>query len=61
MRWLIAYDWPGNVRGLENAIERSVALGCGPILPVGDLPSNLQYPRISGTPPIAARGQTLPG
>src|ERR1700728_168181 len=43
MRRLIAYDWPGNVRELENAIERAVALGSGPILHVGDLPSNLQY------------------
>jgi DNA-binding NtrC family response regulator len=40
---LIAYDWPGNVRELENAVERAVALGSGPILHVGDLPSNLQY------------------
>jgi len=44
MRRLIAYDWPGNVRELENAIERAVALGSGPIVLVGDLPSNLQYP-----------------
>ena len=40
---LMAYDWPGNVRELENAVERAVALGSGPILQVGDLPSNLQY------------------
>ena len=40
---LTAYDWPGNVRELENAIERAVALSSGPILHVGDLPSNLQY------------------
>ena len=43
MLHLTAYDWPGNVRELENAIERAVALGSGPILHVGDLPSNLQY------------------
>jgi DNA-binding NtrC family response regulator len=43
MARLMAYDWPGNVRELENAIERAVALGSGPILHVGDLPSNLQY------------------
>jgi DNA-binding NtrC family response regulator len=42
MRRLMAYDWPGNVRELENAIERAVALGSGPILHIGDLPSNLQ-------------------
>jgi len=44
MRQLVAYDWPGNVRELENSIERAVALGSGPIVHVGDLPSNLQYP-----------------
>jgi DNA-binding NtrC family response regulator len=43
MRRIMGYDWPGNVRELENAIERAVALGSGPILHVGDLPSNLQY------------------
>jgi two-component system response regulator HydG len=46
MRRIVAYDWPGNIRELENAIERAVALGSGPILHAGDLPSNLQY-----TPP----------
>jgi DNA-binding NtrC family response regulator len=40
---LTAYDWPGNVRELESAIERAMALGSGPILHVGDLPSNLQH------------------
>src|SRR5208282_532864 len=43
MARLLAYDWPGNVRELENAVERAVALGTGPLLHVGDLPSNLQY------------------
>src|ERR1700694_5553992 len=43
MRRLVSYDWPGNVRELENAIERAVALGSGPLLHVGDLPTNLQY------------------
>jgi DNA-binding NtrC family response regulator len=43
MRRIMAYDWPGNIRELENAIERAIALGSGPVLHVGDLPSNLQY------------------
>jgi len=47
---LTAYDWPGNVRELENAIERAVALGSGPILHVGDLPSNLQYGAVERMP-----------
>jgi DNA-binding NtrC family response regulator len=50
MRRLMAYDWPGNVRELENAVERAVALGSGPILHVGDLPSNLQYVSASHLP-----------
>jgi transcriptional regulator with PAS, ATPase and Fis domain len=29
---LMAYDWPGNVRELENFVERSIALGSGPVL-----------------------------
>jgi DNA-binding NtrC family response regulator len=43
MARMMGYDWPGNVRELENAIERAMALGSGPILHVGDLPTNMQY------------------
>jgi two-component system response regulator HydG len=43
MSRLMAYDWPGNIRELENAIERAIALGSGPILHAGDLPTSLQY------------------
>jgi transcriptional regulator of acetoin/glycerol metabolism len=38
----MAYDWPGNVRELENAIEHALALGSGPMIEVGDLPSSVQ-------------------
>jgi len=57
MRRLIAYDWPGNVRELENAIERAVALGSGPIVHVGDLPSNLQY---SASERVPEKDEILP-
>ena len=50
MRRLIAYDWPGNVREVENAIERAVAMGSGPIVHVGDLPSSLHYPSSERAP-----------
>jgi len=50
MRRLIAYDWPGNVRELENAIERAAALGSGPVIHMGDLPSDLQYPTTERVP-----------
>lgn len=42
LRALSQYDWPGNVRELENAIERACALSSGPILHMGDLPTQLQ-------------------
>ncbi len=43
MRWLMAYSWPGNVRQLENAIERAVALSAGRrVVDVNDLPPEVQ-------------------
>jgi len=39
---LMAYDWPGNVRELEGALVRACALSSGPILNLGDLPTQLQ-------------------
>jgi DNA-binding NtrC family response regulator len=42
LRTMIEYDWPGNVRELENAIERACALSSGPVLHMGDLPTQLQ-------------------
>jgi DNA-binding NtrC family response regulator len=43
MRSLMAYQWPGNVRQLENAIERAVALSAGRReIAVSDLPAEVQ-------------------
>jgi len=43
MRRLMSYAWPGNVRQLENAIERAVAFGAGRSqIDVVDLPSEVQ-------------------
>jgi DNA-binding NtrC family response regulator len=43
MRRLMAYHWPGNVRQLENAIERAVAFTAGRSqIGVGDLPTEIQ-------------------
>jgi len=43
MRCLMAYPWPGNVRQLENAIERAVALSGGRSqIETADLTSDIQ-------------------
>ena len=43
MRRLMAYHWPGNVRQLENAIERAVAFSAGrPQIESTDLPPDVQ-------------------
>jgi two-component system response regulator PilR (NtrC family) len=41
---LVAYRFPGNVRELENAIERAVALGRGPEIDVDALPPSITNP-----------------
>jgi two-component system response regulator AtoC len=46
MRRLMAYAWPGNVRQLENAIERAFALSVGRSqIEVRDLPPEVQQAR----------------
>ena len=52
MRALMAYPWPGNVRQLENAIERAVTLGSGrKEIDVVDLPPEIQdVPQPMSTP-----------
>jgi DNA-binding NtrC family response regulator len=48
MRRLMAYHWPGNVRQLENAIERAVAFAAGRAqIDVADLPPEIQGARES--------------
>jgi DNA-binding NtrC family response regulator len=42
LRAMMRHDWPGNVRELENSIERACTLSSGPVLHLGDLPTQLQ-------------------
>ncbi|MBI1345120.1 AAA domain-containing protein [bacterium] len=38
---LLQYDWPGNIRELENVIERAVVLAEGDLITVQDLPPDI--------------------
>jgi DNA-binding NtrC family response regulator len=53
MRRMMAYAWPGNVRQLENAVERAIAVsGSRTQVDVGDLPADLQSTDEAMTRPI---------
>jgi two-component system response regulator AtoC len=48
-RMLVEYAWPGNIRELENTIERIVILAADDVIDVGDLPSEVRIGAISAT------------
>jgi DNA-binding NtrC family response regulator len=56
MAFLMAYDWPGNVRQLENAVYRAIVLSDAPYLQPHD------FPAISGVaaPPEASAAPATP-
>ena len=42
LRVMMEYAWPGNVRELEHAVERACTMCSGPVLELGDFPTQLQ-------------------
>jgi len=56
MDMLLNYDWPGNIRELENAIERAVILITGEYITEKQLPLNItkKYPDLATPPSVAA-------
>jgi DNA-binding NtrC family response regulator len=54
MQMLMEFDWPGNVRQLENAVFRAV------ILCEGDLLQPEDFPQISGLKPLTVANDALP-
>lgn len=59
MELLMQYSWPGNIRELQNLIERAVVLSKGPTLYLDPclLPKTTIFPRATDTPrPLAAGG-----
>ena len=54
---LEAYGWPGNIRELQNVVERACALADGPALRLRDVPEHV---RGRGRPAPAVPGKDLP-
>jgi two-component system NtrC family response regulator len=51
MPHFVNYRWPGNIRELENVIERLVLLCRGDEVTMGDLPANIRHGRAAAEPP----------
>ena len=47
------YHWPGNIRELENVIERAIVLGNGEQIVLEALPAHLAEPRDAATVPVS--------
>jgi DNA-binding NtrC family response regulator len=60
LRTMSEYAWPGNVRELENSIERACALCSGPVLRLGDLPTQLQDFHLHAWRTVAAAAEEKP-
>jgi two-component system, NtrC family, response regulator len=53
---LLDYGWPGNIRELENVMERSVLFADGPLVTVAQLPETLRERVPGAARPVAPLG-----
>jgi transcriptional regulator with PAS, ATPase and Fis domain len=59
MAALCEYSWPGNVRQVENVIERIVVTGRNEIVQLADLSPEIRMPTQTGRPPGRERRRTV--
>ena len=58
---LSEHHWPGNIRELENVVERLVVTARSNVVPVEDLPPEVRAQRQGATHPIKERRRTIAG
>jgi two-component system, NtrC family, response regulator AtoC len=56
LQLLLGYGWPGNIRELENLMERSVLFADGPLIQASALPDSLRERGAHPPIPVAAVG-----
>jgi two-component system response regulator AtoC len=65
LRLLAGHSWPGNIRELENVLERTILFCQHEVIDVGDLPAELRHAGAAGSVAASAAtgtssGQTVP-
>jgi DNA-binding NtrC family response regulator len=54
LKLIYEYDWPGNIRELENTIERCIILSESNMIDIEDLPTHIKM--TAGNPSISING-----
>jgi len=63
LRYLVSYDWPGNIRELKNLMERLVLMAPGPVISKEDFPEDFVFGnsgQTSAPEPAVPETGTLP-
>jgi DNA-binding NtrC family response regulator len=53
---LRTYDWPGNIRELQNVLERAIVLAGDAVIGPEHLPPEVRHQLVSDSPPVAGDG-----